>query len=104
MKNSESVNVEMAGDGPVNIRFKQFIIGMFRFGKEIKVSPKSNACFNKAGYEVKYYVASVSVCICIGKDHTAELTMTKEAWNALKAGKVVHTTTTEEFKKKFNLK
>jgi len=104
MKNkNENVNVEMVGDGPVNIKFTQYILGMFRFGRQIVVSPKANAFFNKVGYSVKYYVDSVSVTIGIGKDHTAELTMTKEAWNALKAGDEVHISTTQEFKKKFKL-
>lgn len=100
MKKTE-INVEMVGDGPVNIRFSQHILGTFRFGKEVKVSPKANACFNKEGYKAEYFTETVSVCIGIGKDHTAELIMTKAAWNALNDGAVVFTTTTEEFKRKY---
>lgn len=85
----------------VSIRFSQFILGCFRLGREVKVTPKANACFNKAGYKIHYYVDSVSVCVGIGKDHTAELSMTKKAWNALMEGEKVFCTTTEEFKKKY---
>lgn len=96
-----NAKVKMVGDGPVNIRFTQHILGMFRLGREIKISPKSNACFNKAGYQAKYYVDTVTVTIGIGNNHTAELVMTKDAWNALKAGENIHITTTEEFKNKY---
>jgi hypothetical protein len=99
--NAKVVMSATTDDSPVNIRFKQFILGMVRFGKEIKISPKSHACLNKAGYEAKYFVETVSLCIGIGNDHTAELIMSKSAWEALKAGEKIHITTTEEFNKKY---
>jgi len=86
---------------PVNIRFTQHIEGFTRLGREVKISPKANASVNKAGYKAEYFVDTVSVCIGIGKDHTAELIMTKDAWGALRSGEPVEVTTTEEFKKKF---
>lgn len=93
--------IEMNDSTPINMRFKQRIIGRFRFGRELKVSPKTNAFFNKPGYEIKYFVDSVSVTIGIGKDHTAELTMTLDAFHAFKANEKVEVTTTKEFEKTF---
>jgi hypothetical protein len=99
--NKKVVMINQDGEAPISIRFSQFILGCFRLGREIKVSPKANACFNKGGYKIHYYVDSVSICVGIGNDHTAELSMTKSAWNALMAGEKIHITTTEEFKKKY---
>lgn len=70
-----------------------------RFGKRIVISPKATAEINTAGYKKHFLVDSVSVIIGIGKDHTAELVMEAEAWEALKNGQEVSVTTTNEFKK-----
>lgn len=70
-------------------------------GKEIKISPKSNINVNKPGYTVKYHVETVTLTIGIGKNHTAELIMGKDDWEALNKGEKIHITTNKEFKKKF---
>lgn len=80
---------------------EQQIEGFGRLGREIKISPKSHISHNKPNFRVRYYVDTVSLLIGIGNDHTAELIMTKEAWNALKAGAPVQITTTKEYKQKF---
>jgi len=98
---SKEVEMVTQEGHPVNIKFTQYIEGFIRLGKEIKISPKANASINKAGYKAEYFVDTVSVCIGIGKDHTAELIMTKDAWEALKSGEKVKVETTEEHKQKF---
>jgi hypothetical protein len=98
---NKSEKVIMVEDGPVNIRFTQRIKNFIRLGREMKISPKANASVNEAGYKVEYFVDTVSVCIGIGKDHTAELIMTMDAWWALHEGARIHIETTEEFKKKY---
>lgn len=97
-----NAEVEMIDtEGKPKIIFKQHIKSFGRLGKEIRISPKSHCCTNKASYKAEYFVDTVSVCIGIGKDHTAELIMTKEAFDALNAGAEVNITTTEEFRKNF---
>lgn len=93
-------NIIKDGESP-KMMYNQEILSFIRFGKEIKVSPKSHACFNKEGYEIKIYVPSVTVCIGIGNDHTAELVMSKDAWDALQSGIEASITTTEEFKTRY---
>jgi len=66
-------------------------------GKEVKVSPKSLAWVNKAGYKKEFFVETVRVTIEIGNDHVAELIMDLDAWNALNAGEKIHVTTKKEF-------
>lgn len=68
-------------------------------GKEIKISPKSHMTINKPGYKSEYFVETVNVVIGIGKDHTADLVMSKDSWEALLKGEKVHITTAEEFNK-----
>ena len=94
---SNTITVEKE-DSPVHVRFTQRIKGSVRLGKEVKISPKTNACLNEKGYKIEYFTETVSVCIGIGKDHTAELIMTEDAWRALKRGDNVFTTTTKQFK------
>lgn len=73
-----------------------------RFGREIKISPKSlTNVTTEPGNSIKINTESVSVSIGIGKDHVAWLIMEKSAWNALLAGEEIHIETTEGFKKKF---
>ena len=85
-KTNRATEINSLIDGEKQFSLTQFTYGFFKFGKEIKVSPKSRACFNKAGYNIHYYVDSISLTIGIGNDHTAELSMTKDAWNALRDG------------------
>lgn len=68
-------------------------------GKEVKISPKSLAWVNKAGYKKEFFVETVTVDIGIGNDHVAELIMDLDAWNALNAGENIHVTTKKEFVK-----
>jgi len=70
-------------------------------GKEIKISPKANITVNKAGFKTEFFVPSVNVLIGIGKDHTADLIMSKDSWEALKKGAEITITTTKQFKKNF---
>lgn len=75
--------------------------GFSRLGKEIKISPKSLVTINKPGYKKEIFVESVSLIVGIGNDHVAELVMDKEAWDALKSGELISTTTHKEFIKKY---
>lgn len=104
MEKFKEVNaeVEMVNtDGQPKIIFTQFIKSFGRLGKEIKISPKANVTLNKEGYKAEYFVETVSVCVGIGKDHTAEVIMTKDAWESLNSGEQIHITTTEEFKNEY---
>lgn len=74
------------------------IDGLGRLGKEIKISPKANITFNKAGFKTEFFVPFVNVLIGIGNDHTADLIMTVDAWEALNKGEEIHITTTEVLK------
>lgn len=102
-QNVINAEVEMvnSGEGSPKLKFTQCIKAFKRLGKEIKISPKSHCCLNVAGYKAEYFVETVSICIGIGKDHTAELIMTKEAYDALNSGEKVEITTTEQFKEKY---
>lgn len=93
--------VEMVGDGKVNMKYQQHIINFGSLGREIKISPKSNVCLNKSGYKQEFFVESVSCTISIGKDHVADLIMSKAAFDAIRAGEEINVTTSKEFKEKF---
>jgi hypothetical protein len=103
MKNDQEIEVKMVdvGDGPVTRTYKQTINKFDKLGKEIKISPKACAMVCKPGFTTEYFVDTVNVLVGIGKDHTADLTMTRDAWEALKQGEEVTITTLEEFKKNY---
>jgi len=86
---------------PATRTYNQEIEYFTRLGREIKISPKANISINKAGFKTEFFVDTVNVLIGIGKDHTADLIMTKDSWEALNNGAKISITTTEEFKKKF---
>jgi len=94
-------NVEPEMYGKTTRIYKYEIDGFTRLGKEIRISPKANITINKPGYTTEFYVETVNVVIGIGKDHTADLIMSKDAWEALNAGEPVNIITTEDFKKKY---
>lgn len=102
-KTNETIGVEMiTPKGKKATRIYQYEIERFeRLGKEIKISPKANVTVNKAGFKTEFFVETINVCIGIGKDHTADLIMSKDAWEALLKDEKIHITTTEEFKKKY---
>lgn len=93
--------VKMLDTGTVTRTYTQHIERFARFGRELKITPKANACVNLPGFKMEMFDPSVTVCIGIGKDHTAELVMSKAAWDALNSGEEIHIETTEEFKKKY---
>jgi len=86
---------------PATRSYAYEIESFIRFGKEIKVSPKSHAMLHPKKYKLEFSVDTVSVCIGIGYEETADLVMSKRAWEALQKGAKVSTVTTEEFKKKY---
>jgi len=81
--------------------YSQEIKNFGTLGREIKISPKANISVNNAGFKIEFFVDTVNVLIGIGKDHTADLIMAKDSWEALKKGAKISITTTKEFKKKF---
>lgn len=96
------IKVESEGLHPT--RSYQYEIESFaRLGKEIKISPKANITINKPGFKTEFFTESVNVVIGIGKDHTADLIMTKEAWEALQS-QPISITTVKEFKKYIHTK
>lgn len=70
-------------------------------GKKILLSPKAYISVNKPGYRIEYMEETVSMSIGIGKDHSANVVMTKRAWEALNNGEEVDITTFKEFKSNF---
>lgn len=70
-------------------------------GKEIKISPKAKINVNKEGYKTEYFVETIEVLIGIGKDYTATLIMSKEAYEALNEGELISITTNKEFQDKY---
>lgn len=81
--------------------YKYEVLKFRPLGKEIKISPKANISINKAGFKTEFYVDTICLTIGIGNDHTADLIMTKDAWEALKNGEKINIETTKSFKKKF---
>ena len=102
-KTNKTVGVEMiTPKGKQATRTYQYEITHFaRLGREIKISPKANTTVNKAGFKTEFFVETVNILIGIGKDHTADLIMSKDAWEALNKGEKISITTTEDFKKKY---
>jgi hypothetical protein len=100
-KKKPAYKVKMVGlNEPTATRtYTQSISKFTRLGKEIKVSPKANISINSAGFKTEFFVETVSVLIGIGKDYTADLVMTLDAWKALKKGEPISIETTESFKK-----
>lgn len=103
IEKKEFFKVEMVTpkDGTATRSYNQSIEKFGRLGREIKISPKSSIAINTAGFTTEFFVDTVSVLIGIGKDYTADLIMTKEAWYALNNGEKINIDTDKEFKKKF---
>lgn len=103
MKKDVEYEVQMVDTNPDNVTrmYKQTIVKFDKLGKELKISPKSHVTINKPGYKQEFYVESVSLLVGIGKDHTADITMSKEAWEAFKNGEKIDITTLKEFKRDF---
>ena len=97
------VKVKMVGakNGKTTRKYKYKIEDCVDLGKALHIPSNSHATLNEAGFSTKFYVDTVSVTIGIGTDHVADLIMSKDAWEALKAGEKVEVTTTEEFKERF---
>ena len=97
--------VQMVGENePTATRiYTQHIRSFARLGKGIKISPKANVSVNEPGFKMEFFVPTVNVLIGIGKDWTADVVMTEDAWKALKGGEEINITTTKEFKKKFGV-
>lgn len=102
MKN-KLIKVEMITpeNGRVTRNYEQEISNFGSLGKEIKITPKSHITINKPGFKTEFFVETVSVLIGIGKDNTADLIMSREAWEALKNGEEINITTLKEFKERF---
>jgi hypothetical protein len=102
----KEINVVMVQpDDPTieaKMSFTQGIIDFVYFGREMKITPKANACINKGGYKAEYFVPTVTVTIGIGNDHTAELIMTEEAWKEFYYNNAeISIDTVKEFNDKF---
>jgi len=96
-------NIEMITpkEGKPTRMYHYFIECFGRLGMPIHISPKSNISFNKPGYKSEYFVETITLVVGIGNNHTADLVMSREAWEALNAGEKVECMTTQEFAKKF---
>lgn len=97
----QEIKVEMGGGGPASITYTQTIVGFRYFGRELKISPKSNACLNKEGLKMEFFEETVSVLVGIGKDHSADLIMTKSAWDAFVNGGDISIDTVNEFESRY---
>jgi len=85
----------------IEVIHKGKIKAFSRLGKEIKLSPKSKIAIHEPMASVEYHVTSISMIIGIGKDHTAVLSMSEDAWLALKNGNEVTTTSYIDDVKKY---
>lgn len=85
----------------IELRMKTESYQHSQLGKEIKISPKSHVAINKEGAEYKFESESIQVEIKIGKDASAFLIMSAEAWEELKKGEEVTIGTLKEFKEIF---
>lgn len=99
-------NVEMVTPegGKATRKYTQFIESFVRLGREIRISPKANVTINAPGFKTEFYVRTINIVIGIGRDHTADVIMTEDAWKALLDGEKISITTTEEFKKMYTYK
>jgi len=70
-------------------------------GRKLSIPVKTKATVYNEGYSVEFKGKSVAVSFGIGKDHTAQLVMSLEAWEAFKNGDEPIFTTLNEFKKNF---
>ena len=61
-------------------------------GVNIILPTMTMVSIHEGGYKITYFEDTVIVIIGIGKDHTAELLMTKRAWEALNDGKSINIT------------
>lgn len=112
-KGKKKKEKEIVHDSPIGVenvtpagkkatREYQYVISRISsLGKEIKISPKSHCTVNKPGFKTEFYVETVNVCIGIGADHTADLIMTVDAWEALNEGQPVNITTAKEFNDRY---
>lgn len=96
------INVETVVTNPlkVNVNYTQTITDYFPFEREMKISPKSCMTINAPGYKQEFFVESVSILIDIGKNHSADLIMSKEAWEEFRNGAKLEITTTKQFRDK----
>lgn len=97
----EIVKVVMIPSSKPTRVYHQEICNHGSLGRELKISPKAHVMFNAIGYKQEFFVESVAVLIGIGKDHTADLIMSRDAYEALKAGEEINVTTKKEFIEKF---
>lgn len=68
-----------------------------KLGKQIKISPKTNVSVCEPGYKIEFHDPMVEILIGIGYDEVAYLIMTESAYEAIKMGEAIFTTTTKEF-------
>jgi hypothetical protein len=103
VKTNQPITVEMVTlEGKVSTRMYQYVIDKFsNLGREIKISPKANVSVNKKGFKTEFYVETINVVIGIGRDHTADLIMSVEAWEALNKGEEIKITTAKEFRENY---
>lgn len=83
---------------------ESFPNGMSNFGalgKRIEIGARAKITVVNEGFKAEYFGKTVHVNIGIGKDHTANLIMDLDAWEALNKGDKIHISTLTEFKEKF---
>jgi len=99
-KTNETIGVEMVAKKAAST-YSYEVVYFTRLGRKIKISQKANITVNKAGFKSEFHVETVIVLIGIGTDHTADLIMSKDAWEALNNGDEISITTTEDCKNKY---
>ncbi len=90
--------VNPSGSKPTR-HYRQTLTHIGQLGREIKISPKSAITVNKPGFKVEFFDETVSVLIGIGKNHTADVIMSKDAWQALNNGAEINIDTPKDLKK-----
>jgi hypothetical protein len=97
-KQQKPIRVEgISTDGEAPKQNWQYSIQHFTpLGRELKISPKALLSVNAPGYKKEIFVESVQLMIGIGNDHTADLIMPKDSWEAFIAGEKLSITTSKD--------
>lgn len=97
----ENLNLNDSNTNTEISKKNQHTSRVLKLGKEVKISPKTCAHENTPGYSITFYTETVSVTLGIGKNHVADLIMSKKAWEALNDGEEISITTKKDFIKKY---
>lgn len=65
-------------------------IEKYPIGRELIINSNSVGIVNGENYSIEYFDKTIEVLIGIGKDNTASLIMSVDAWESFKNGENIH--------------